>query len=190
MSTRGLSILIVLTALALAAPRQAPAQKRPIQLSLVHPVQIFPKEDTIAGVRIDLIYGRNAAVYGLDVGIVNHTTEISKGFMWGAVGIAEEFRGWQNGYVNIAKGRFEGFQSGIVNVSQDFAGFQDAWVFNHAKRMGGFQAGLVNYAGTMKGFQLGLVNYAGTLKGLQIGLANIIAKDGMLPFFPIFNLGL
>ena len=53
----------------------------------------------------------------------------------------------------------------------------------------GFQSGLVNVAGDAEGLQLSLVNYAKKYTGLQIGLVNIIKEGGMLPFFPIFNIG-
>lgn len=155
-------------------PDASLAQRRPIQLSLVTPVQIFPPEDTIAGVRINILYGRNVAVTGLDIGIVNHSTGISRGLQYGLVGIAEDFQGWQSHAVNVANGKFEGFQSGYVNVSEVFRGFQ---------------MGLVNYANDTEGLQLSLVNYAETLKGLQIGLVNIIKEDGLFPVFPIFNVG-
>ncbi len=155
-------------------PQASLAQKRPIQISLVTPVQIFPPEDTIAGVRINILYGRNVAVTGLDIGLVNHSTGISRGLQYGLVGVVEDFQGWQSHAVNVANGKFEGFQDGTVNVSEVFRGFQ---------------LGLVNYSKDTEGFQLSLVNYAETMKGLQIGLVNIIKEGGLFPVFPIFNFG-
>ena len=136
------------------------AEKRPVQLSLITPVQIFPESDTISGVRLNLLYGRNASVTGLDLGLVNHTTSgISKGWQTGLVGwIDSDFVGWQDNTVNVVKGNFKGFQ----------------W-------------GLVNYAKFAKGFQLGFVNYVESMNGLQIGLVNIIRQGGILPVFPIVN---
>lgn len=136
------------------------AQNRPIQLALVTPIQIFPEETPISGVRLNLLYGRNVSVSGLDVGLVNHTTTgMSKGLQHGLVGIADtDFMGWQDCGVNITNGRCEGLQWGVVN-----------------------------YAGEMSGLQLGLVNYARTMKGLQIGLVNIIRQGGQFPVFPIVN---
>ena len=163
----------LLFALALAAT-PALAQRRPVQLSLVSPVQIFPPQDTIAGVRLNLLYGKNAMVVGLDVGIANHTTGLTRGLQYGLVDISEDFQGWQYGVVTIANGKFEGFQEGIVNVSDTFRGFQLGWV---------------NHAMDAEGLQLSIVNYARRLKGLQIGLVNIISEGGMFPVFPIFNVG-
>ena len=136
------------------------AQNRPIQIALVTPVQIFPEEYTISGIRLNLIYGRNVSVTGLDLGLVNHTTTgIFKGVQSGLVGLANsDFIGYQENWVNVTKGNFEGCQCGIVN-----------------------------YAKFANGFQLGIVNYAESMKGLQIGVVNIIRQGGAFPVFPIVN---
>ena len=136
------------------------SQSKPIQLSLFTPIQIFPEDNPISGVRLNLIYGRNVSVTGLDLGLVNHTTkELSKGVQFGLVGLVDyDFVGWQNNWINITRNNFEGFQ----------------W-------------GSVNYANFANGLQLGIVNYTRSMKGLQIGLVNIIKKGGAFPFFPIVN---
>ena len=137
------------------------AQPRPFQLSLVTPVQIYPEEDPISGIRLNLLYGRNVSVSGVDFGLVNHTTSgIFNGAQFGLVGLADsDFTGWQHNWgVNITNGDFKGYQLGAVN-----------------------------YANFASGLQLGLVNYANTMKGLQIGLVNIIHQGGQFPVFPIVN---
>jgi hypothetical protein len=136
------------------------AEEHPVQLSLFTPVQIFPEDDTISGVRLNLIYGRNATVTGLDLGLINHTTSgISQGLQLGVVGFVDsDFVGWQDNSVNVVKGNFRGLQLGFVN-----------------------------YANNAEGLQLGFVNYAENMHGLQIGLVNIIRQDGMFPVFPIVN---
>jgi hypothetical protein len=107
------------------------AESKPIQLAFFTPVQIFPENDTISGVRINLLYGRNASVTGLDLGLVNHTTAgLSKGIQYGAVVLADsDFIGIQFSWVNVTRGNFEGFQIGFINF---------------AKTMNGLQFGLVN----------------------------------------------
>lgn len=137
------------------------AQDRPVQLALFNPVQIFDESNSITGLRISLIYGKNTRVTGLDWGLVNHTTSgTSIGVQWGLVGLNDaNFTGWQSNFVNITDGKFEGLQ----------------W-------------GFVNYAGTVSGVQIGFVNYAANMtKGLQIGLVNIIKHGGKFPVFPIVN---
>ncbi len=136
------------------------AENRPVQIALVTPLQIFPEEDPVTGIRLNLIYGRNVSITGIDLGLVNHTTEgMSLGAQFGMVGVADaDFTGWQDNWVNVTKGRFEGLQ----------------W-------------GTVNYAKNMNGLQLGLVNYAESMNGLQLGLVNIIRVGGVLPVLPIVN---
>jgi hypothetical protein len=136
------------------------AEEKPVQLALVAPVQLFPENTDIVGIRFNLLYGRNASVSGLDLGLVNHTTTgVSKGLQFGLVGLNDgEFVGWQDNFVNSTRGRMEGLQ----------------W-------------GFVNYAGHCSGLQLGFVNYAQTMHGLQIGLVNVIRSGGQFPVFPIVN---
>ena len=159
--TKKYSILLglaVLTFIVISTPVQA--QNEPIQLALFSPIQIFPEDNHIEGFRFNLLYGRNASVKGLDVGLVNHVTSgLSKGLQVGFLSMADsDFNGLQYSAVNVTKGRFDGFQLGFVN-----------------------------YAHKMDKLQFGIVNYADSLKGIQIGLVNIIKQGGRFPFFPIIN---
>ena len=142
------------------SPSSPKLDYKPIQLSLFTPIQLVPEGDHIKGFRFNLVYGRNASVTGLDMGLVNHNTSgLSMGVQFGFVSLNEDdFMGWQNNVVNITRGNFEGFQSGFIN-----------------------------YAQNVNGIQFGLVNYAGTMTGLQIGLINIIKQGGAFPVFPIVN---
>ena len=162
MSKKGMALtaIFILILILSSMPVSAESQNAPIQLSLFTPVQIFSEDYTISGVRLNLLYGRNVSVTGLDWGLVNHTTSgMSMGVQLGFLSINEaDFMGWQNSAGNIVMGDMEGFQCGVVN-----------------------------YAGYANGFQLGLVNYAVSMKGLQIGLVNIIKQGGQFPVFPIVN---
>jgi len=148
---------------------------KPVQVSLVNPIQIFPEDTAIKGVRLNVIYGKNVAVTGLDIGIINHSgSDGFRGLQYGLVGISDDdFIGWQNNFINISKGEVQGFQSALVNTTPN---------------MSGFQLGFVNHANDMSGFQLGLVNFAERMtKGLQIGVVNIIREGGRFPVFPVVN---
>ena len=136
------------------------AQDNPFQLSLFNPIQIVPENESVSGIRLNLIYTKNVNVTGFDWGLVNVTTGKQLGVQWGGVNITDGgFTGWQGGFVNVSYGNFVGLQSGFVNYHGSY--------FN--------------------GLQISLVNYTETLKGLQLGLINIIGKGGFLPVFPIFN---
>ena len=150
------------------------AQERPFQIALLTPVQAFPEEDPINGVRLTLAYGRSASVTGVDLALlVAHTTRDFLGVQITTVGLNEgSFTGVGIGVVNIAEGPFEGLQYGFVNSVQSGRGVQ----------LGG-----VDYARNFRGLQIGLVNYAETLEGVQVGLINIIRSGGVLPVMPFVN---
>jgi hypothetical protein len=152
-------VLIALLLLVALAPT-AQAQSKPVQLALVNPIQIFPENTSIAGVRLSLIYGKNTSVSGIDWGLVNHTTSGTS-------------LGWHASLVGMNGGNFVGLQ-------QSFVGLVDG-------NAEGVQMGFYNHAGHMSGVQFGFINHAGTMKGLQIGLINIIKSGGQFPVFPIVN---
>jgi hypothetical protein len=157
-----IKLLSLLTTVLLAVPSTPAvnAQTRPVQVALVTPVQIFPEGDAIAGIRLNILYGRNVSMMGLDLGLVNHTKAGGfKGVGFGFVGLCDgDFTGWQHSAVSITKGNIEGLQ-----------------------------VGLFNSAGYVNGLQFGVVNTTGSMKGLQIGLVNIIERGGAFPIFPIVN---
>jgi len=156
-----LSRALACVLLVLTLPALLLAAERPVQLALFNPLQIFPEEDHVSVFRFNLIYGRNASITGIDLGLVNHTTSgLSKGIQWGLVSWNDAaFTGWQYNTVNVTKGQFKGLQ-----------------------------LGLVNYTTAVRGLQVGFVNYTETAYGIQIGLVNVI-KDGgdVLPVMPLVN---
>lgn len=160
MTKNRLQVLIPAIILLTAFTTPLLAEERPIQLSLFNPVQLFPEGDSVKGVRLNFLYGKNTNVTGLDWGLVNHTTSgKSIGWQTGLVGLVEaDFTGFQDNFVNVVKGNFLGVQ----------------W-------------GAVNYSRSAQGIQLGWVNYAGNLNGIQLGLINIIDQGGFFPFFPFVN---
>lgn len=149
---------IVFAAAALVTP--ASAQRKPINIALVTPIQIFPEETAISGFRWNIIYGNNSSMTGLDFGVANHVSGHMWGVQIGAVNMTESMVGWEAGFVNYTKGELEGFQCCGVN-----------------------------YAGRINGLQLALVNYAESANGVQVGLVNIIKQGGMFPVMVIANWG-
>ncbi len=160
MRTKIIQLFGALTIASLILPSPGNAQAKPVNVALITPIQIFPEDNSIAGLRINLIYGKNVSMTGLDWGLVN------------AVGTGG-FSGLQWGLVNICDGDVLGFQGGGFNLTdRNVEGVQWGW-FNSAEHVGGLQ--------------LGLVNYARSMKGLQIGIINIIETGGFMPVFPIVN---
>lgn len=152
--------VLVTGILVLIFPFEGTAQSKPINVALVNPIQIFPEDNTIQGIRLNFIYGKNVSMVGFDWGLANHVgTGGFTGLQWGAV--------------NICDGICKGVQLGLVNYDQ--------------KNVEGFQWGWYNRGDYVNGFQLGLVNSAETMKGLQIGIINFIKTGGQFPVFPIVN---
>jgi hypothetical protein len=150
-------VFLLMVVLFAAVPLQAAS--KPIQIALFNPVQIFPEKDSIGGIRLSFIYGKNANMTGLDWGLVTRTTGNLQGIQWGWVGIVD--------------GDATGIQASLVNITKSsFTGLQYGW-YNQANHVGGLQ--------------LGLVNNTTTMNGLQIGFLNFIHKGGWFPFFPIIN---
>jgi len=172
MRSHRLALLALAILLTPAVAGTASAQGKPFQLALFNPAQIVPETESIAGLRINLLYGVNQDVQGVDWGLVNHVRGGCKAWQSGIVGIVEkDFTGWQDCWVNITRGEFTGFASGG---------------YNQAENGHGFMLGFVNVTRNMRGFQLGVLNVTETLDGLQIGVGNVIQK-GRFQFLPIVN---
>ncbi|MCL5028047.1 MAG: hypothetical protein M1480_03400 [Bacteroidetes bacterium] len=150
-----LALCIILT-----LPYAGAAQTKPFNVALFNPIQIFPENNSIEGIRINFIYGKNASVTGFDWGLVN---QVGSGGM----------KGIQWGFINLNDGNVVGWQSGAINLNE--------------RDVKGFQVGWYNKGAYVSGLQLGLVNSAESLYGIQIGLINFIKTGGQFPVFPIVN---
>ncbi|NNF06228.1 MAG: hypothetical protein HKN21_05670, partial [Candidatus Eisenbacteria bacterium] len=53
------------------ASSTAQAETNPVNLALFNPIQIFGEDTSVEGVRVNLIYGKNRDVTGLDLGLIN-----------------------------------------------------------------------------------------------------------------------
>jgi hypothetical protein len=54
----------------------------PVQGAILNPEQIFSESTEIRGLRVNVLYGKNASVYGLDVGLWNKVEEVVGEFSW------------------------------------------------------------------------------------------------------------
>ena len=138
--------------------------------------QLSESDTDIYGLRINLGYGTNDNVWGLDIGTVN-SSNFSAGLAiggWNKIGTAV---GFQLGLINNVHSAY-GFQFGGWNTSQEMTGFQIGGI-NDTQNTLGLQTGLWNNAEkNLKGFQTGLVNSAGYALGLQFGGINVAEEVG------------
>jgi hypothetical protein len=156
-------------------PSSSLAQEKPFQLSFIGPtMQLVDDDADVKGFRLNLLYGVNRNVTGLDLGLINRTTEDFKGYQGGLVGVTHgRVSGWQDNWaVNVAEGQFYGLQTGLVNL----VGTGE-----------GVQFGAYNSADYMSGLQIAVVNFAEDLNGVQVGLINIIRSKGSFPILPLVN---
>jgi hypothetical protein len=153
----------------------------PVGLSIYPPIGFPRSKDDIVGARVNLIKGIHRSVFGLDIGLLNHT---------------ETMGGIAIGMTNASFKTAIGLQLGILNQTNNLYGIQ-AGAFNGMAMLiggpkntvAGFQVGLINAADNVYGFQVGLINYAKDLHGIQIGLLNI-NKEGPFKALPIINVGI
>jgi len=173
------------------------ARATPVQMALWNPVQIFPAESDVTGVRLDLLYGRNRDVYGLDLGLANRVTRDFGGIQLGAVCNRVGLFGATNELADaeiaaaaethevrdllvmgrhvLAAGTARGIQAaGCVNSAVDLTGLQVAGIANVATEVRGAQlGGIMNVCHRhLTGLQVGLFGNAtaGNLTGVQVGL--------------------
>ncbi len=174
--------LLIATSFAVTAGLSVPVSHlqaqadEPFEFALFSPIQMRDPDTAINVFRLSLLYGENASVKGLDVGVVSRNTGgESKGLQYSVVAYVQgDFVGWQNAWL-----------VGVVDGT--FTGLQGPAGYNHAAAGEVFQVGLVNTADDVSGFQLGVVNVAENLNGLQIGLVNIIESKTTFSFLPIVN---
>ncbi len=208
-----LSLLLYL--LPLLLPLHSQAAAFPLSIGISPWFQFPPKDVTVAGLRLSLLWGRHENVYGFDFGLLGNITEkelvgtsmsllfnkadnatiLGAQLTFGAnltkdnlnvVGI--QLAGLANSCGG--KGRVLGLQMAFIgnfNSKVDIYGAQVGAV-NQADRVVGLQIGSVNQAEHAVGVQLGFMNRAKDLHGLQIGLLNF-HTNGMLSFFPFLNAG-
>jgi len=167
--------------------RKPSAASTGFQLAIFNPVQLFSEPCDVYGMRLNLPYGKNNALYGMDLGVVNQLMDEMRGIqiglgnfsgamygvqLGGANGVMGEMVGWQISVVNVSKAVAAGLQTGAVNIGADYDGLQ----------IGGF-----NFADNYTGVQIGVANVCNTLSGIQIGAFNFILNGQFLLFCPIVN---
>ena len=109
-----LFVFIVLTFINIPLIGNAQAAA-PISISFYNPIQIINERDDVKGMRFNLIYGANHDISGIDLGLVNRSYGIQKGFQFGVFNDTSDFCGLQLGLINKTL-RLEGVQIGIVNI--------------------------------------------------------------------------
>jgi len=180
MQKRLTRILVVVAGVVVATqPSILASGITPIQVSIWSPVQVFPADWDVIGLRLNGFYGRNSRVYGLDVGLYNHVSVSGGGGALGFNNTACDGNALEATILGERAGRCQryyrsGYGCGVFGVpSCSYCGLQ-AGMFNYADRLRGVQCAILgNQAADMKGIQLSLLaNVAGNSAGLQCSFGN------------------
>src|SRR5450759_5212792 len=141
--------LIVFAAIEAYTAEETPISMTPIQISICPPVQLVPNNWDVWGLRLDLPYGNNRDLYGVDAGIGNT--------------VSDDFVGIQVGGINS-----------IVGLESHAIGLQVAGIVTDSVgNMKGAQISFWNQGGGFEGAQMGFINLArGDFAGVQMGAIN------------------
>jgi hypothetical protein len=162
------SVQVLIAALLFSGASVVEAAFTPLQISIWDPVQVFPADWSVVGVRANILHGVNARVYGLDIGLLSNRTTSSGGGLSIAM---------INGAWGESLGGFVGLESFVGQIRPSrrrhdngctYVGAQ-LGVFNGAESLYGMQFGSVNVANYMNGIQIGhICNRAGNVNGIQL----------------------
>ncbi|HOG50211.1 MAG TPA: hypothetical protein PKY10_06445 [Lentisphaeria bacterium] len=145
----------------------------PLQLAIwPSRLQVVPEYIDVSGIKLNLPFGRNENIVGLDAGIASSSSKTSA---------------LQVNLLNRVHDRYAGFQVGILNQTGNSSGVQIGVLMNATDSVAkGIQIGIINTSLEMSGLQVGFINYTEFMTGFQVGLINII-RESIIPFFPIVN---
>ena len=191
MLTRKIGLLCLIIFLSLTSAAFA-EKTSPLQLSVWNPVQLVNAQNSVAGLRFNLLYTDNLDssgltlsmgwaktsrnMSGITLGPVNWTDGLSYGFNAGILNYGGSRRvGLDIAAVNIVKGNATGLQMGVANWNYGyFHGAQIGVVNYTTEDFVGLDLGAVNITkGNFSGFEAGIVNYVGGVAaGFQLGVFN------------------
>jgi len=169
-------IMVLILALCVPALRVMAEGTTPLQLSIWSPLQVFPSDWDVTGLRCGGIYSRNRQVYGVDVGLFNSADAASGGLQLGLGNLVSAL-GFGFVIFDPATSPVLGLESGgkppRSELRAGYTGLQLSLLSNHADDMVGLQlAGICNRAIMMSGFQFSLGNECFRGRGWQGGLLN------------------
>ncbi len=187
--------LIVFAAVEGLAAAETPTRMAPIQIAICPPIQLVPDNWGVWGLRLDLPYGNNRDLYGIDAGIGNTVSDKFAGIQVGGInsiaGLESHATGLQvAGIVNDSVGNMKGIQIGFWNQGGGFEGAQMGFINLARGDFDGVQMGAINTAigfdreimrklALSRGALSSRVVMPGTFAGVQIGLFNDASPSPM-----------
>ena len=155
------------------------------QFSVLRNYQLVDENKDIVGLRLNVLYGRNTDVSGLDLGLFASSSYKFSGIQingWGS-DVSTEVNGMQiSGIMSFSGDSVTGIQlAGIMNgVRNDVTGLQVGLFNSTGRNIYGIQIGAINnlFQGTsITGLQAGLLNHSMEVQGMQVGLINSASRS-------------
>jgi len=158
------------------------------QAAVWNPVQLFPEQYDVCGLRLNMLHGQNRDLYGVDIGLMNRATRDTSGIqlavivnITGAFGMTNSPRWHDDFEINKPKHLKKVCVGQVEYVAGgEWSGIQVAGLMNVVNGKGdGLQlASLGNFIyGDMKGCQVGFLNInSGRFRGVQVGAGNCVGE--------------
>lgn len=148
-----------------------------------------PKDPRVEGVRFSFLWGKNSSTNGLDVGLLS-VSETSTFSGLALVGGVSKVTGRMNSgvafsLINYHTGSDSGVNGAFINILNDASNAFNTGFVIVAKGGTLVDLGGVNISKHSTA-QIGFINMTDHIKSFQFGFLNF-AKNGFLPFFPVFN---
>lgn len=182
----------VLAGLALAATfffPAAAAAAAEVGFQFAIPNRAFPDDAVVDGMRVSLLWGKNARTSGFDLGLFSvseTTTRTGFALVGGVSRVSGNVEGAVSlSFMNYHSGRDSGFNCAFINRVNDTQNAFNLGLLQLAEGRTSIDVGALNVSKRSE-FQFGFVNVTDQIDGLQLGFINL-AENGFFKFFPFFN---
>jgi len=153
------------------------------------PGRNFPDDESVDGMRVSILWGKNQQTSGFDLGLFSVSqAHVRSGFA--LVGGISRVTGRSDGAANLSfmnyhSGEDRGANLAFVNMVNDTRNAFNLGFVQIAKGQTSVDVGALNVS-KRSNFQVGFVNVTDRIDGFQLGFLNM-AENGIFPVFPLFN---
>lgn len=181
-----LSLLLALALSPLAGPAPAHADTG-FQLGLAG--FNLPRDDSVDGLRLSILYGKTERTRGLDLGFFSLSQSHDRSgaaFVFGISRVTGDATGAASlALVNMHDGTDSGINAAFINLVGDTSEAFNTGFVTVASGSTSVDLSALNMSQRSKA-QIGFVNITKQIDQVQIGFINV-AENGFLPVFPFFN---
>ena len=148
-----------------------------------------PDVETVDGMRLSFLWGKNERVSGLDLGLLSISETRDRSGLALIMGVSR-VTGKPNGganfsLINYHSGTDRGMNAGFINLLNDAEGAFNLGFVTIAQGNTLADVGGLNISNSSTA-QIGFINITKEIKSFQFGFFNM-AENGFFPFFPFVN---